>query len=123
VGFAPDTTAFTALDAYYYIMASVWLIATRRNRNLSRRGVRTRPTFSGFKNGTSAWHRTKTSSLNRAVDYCYPTLVKDGASGGCLPRVIRFGRSMPECSATDAFEIGRVPRCCPGCLPLRRLRR
>ncbi len=21
---------------------------------------------------------------------------------------------MPECSATDAFEIGRVPRCCPG---------
>jgi hypothetical protein len=28
--------------------------------------------------------------------------------------VIRFGRSMPGCSATDAFEIGRVPRCCPG---------
>ena len=28
------------------------------------------------KSGTSAWHRTKTSSLNRAADYCYPTLVK-----------------------------------------------
>ena len=27
--------------------------------------------------------------------------------------MIRFGRSMPGCSATDAFEIGRVPRCCP----------
>ena len=24
-------------------------------------------------------------------------------------------KTMPRCSATDAFEIGRVPRCCPGC--------
>ena len=37
------------------------------------------------KTGTSAWRRTKTSSLNRAVDYYYPTLVKMERPAGASP--------------------------------------
>ena len=42
----------------------------------------------GGENGTSTWIRTKTFRLNRAMDYCYPTLVL--LPTGIAPALIRL---------------------------------
>ena len=73
------------------------LVLGRGNAPRSR-GYRPRALLLSYtrKSGTSAWIRTKTSSLNRAVDYYYPTLVFESAPGWSRTSVNPFRRRMPQ---------------------------
>ena len=67
--------------------------------------------------GSIAWIRTTTSRLNRAVDYCYPTMESKLVSpAGLPPATSELEARHSVCLNYGELEIGRAPRYCPECL-------